>query len=169
MPQLTRAFHSQSKIGWDHFFHGRIATDWKIAIQTYYREQQPGTSFTLDQWMWTTINSIWTLALTLWCQRNAALHGHNSALTLVQKRKEADTRATVVYQETLGNILPSDSIVLHHARINHILNWTKQHLDAYLATTKVVCKQNVEPGWFSLTLGCSTVCVVARESYGMQD
>jgi hypothetical protein len=27
-----------------------------------------------------------------------------------------------------------------------ILNWTKQHLDAYLATVEVICKQNVEPG-----------------------
>jgi hypothetical protein len=146
MPQLTRAFKSQSKIGWDQFFRGRIATDWKLAIQTYYRERQPGTSFTPDQWMRTTINAIWTLALTLWRQRNAALHGPDSSLTLERKRKEAVTRATAVYQETLGNILPSDSIVLHHARINHILNWTKQHLDAYLATAEVVCEQNVEPG-----------------------
>ena len=96
--------------------------------------------------MRTTINSIWTLALTLWCQRNAALHGPDSALTLERKRKEAVTRAMAVYQETLGNISPSDSIVLHHARIDHILNWTKQHLDTYLATAEVVCEQNVESG-----------------------
>jgi hypothetical protein len=136
----------QSKIRWDQFFRGRIATDWKLAIQTYYRERQPGTSFTPDQWMQTTINAIWTLALTLWRQRNAALHGPDSSLTLECKRREAVTRATAVYQETLGNVLPSDSIVLHHARITHILNWTKQHLDAYLATAEVVCEQNVEPG-----------------------
>jgi hypothetical protein len=82
---------SQSKIGWDQFFLGCIATDWKLAIQIYYHEQQPGTSFTPDQWMQTTINAIWTLALTLWRQHNAALHGPDSSLTLEHKRKEAVT------------------------------------------------------------------------------
>ena len=38
MPQLTAAFKSQCKIGWDHFFRGRIAKDWRPAIQTYYHE-----------------------------------------------------------------------------------------------------------------------------------
>lgn len=56
MPHLTRAFKLQSKIGWDLFFHGQIAKDWKPAIHTDYREQQPGTFFTLDQWMRTTSN-----------------------------------------------------------------------------------------------------------------
>ena len=95
--------------------------------------------------MRTTIDAIWKLALTLWRQRNAALHGPNSTTTLEKRRKEAVTKATTIYQETIGNILPSDSIILHRARINDILNWTKQHLDAYLATAEVVCEQNVEP------------------------
>ena len=82
MLQLTAAFKSQCKIGWDHFFRGCIAKDWRPAIQTYYREQQPGTSFTPDQWMRTTIDAIWKLALSLWQQRNAALHGPDSSLTL---------------------------------------------------------------------------------------
>jgi hypothetical protein len=146
MTQLTHAFKAQGKIGWDQFFRGRIAKDWKLAIQTYYKERQPGDSYTSDQWMRTTINAIWKLALTLWRQRNAALHGTNSILTLEKRRKEAVTRATQVYQDTIGNILPSDSIILHRARITEILNWTKQHLDAYLATAEVVCEQNVEPG-----------------------
>jgi hypothetical protein len=47
----------------------------------------------------------------------------------------------------LRNIFPSDSIILHRTRITDILNWTKQHLDAYLAAAgEVVCEQNVEPG-----------------------
>jgi hypothetical protein len=51
MTDLKRAFTSQGKIGWDQFFRGRIATDWKTAIKTYYQERQPGTSYTPDQWM----------------------------------------------------------------------------------------------------------------------
>jgi hypothetical protein len=54
-------------------------------------------------------------------------------------------KATAVYTDTIGNIIPSDSLILHCTRINEILNWTKQHLDAYLATAEVICEQNVEP------------------------
>jgi hypothetical protein len=35
---------------------------------------------------------------------------------------------------------------LHHARIEEILNWTKEHLDAYLATADVIIDQRDEPG-----------------------
>jgi hypothetical protein len=146
MTQLTTAFDSQRKIGWDQFFRGRIAKDWKHAIQTYYQEQQPGDSFTPDQWMRTTIDAAWKLAMTLWRQRNAALHGKNSALTLEAQCKEAVTKATTVYNDTIGNILPSDSLIIHRAHITDILTWTKQHLDAYLATAEVICEWNTEPG-----------------------
>ena len=56
------------------------------------------------------------------------------------------TKATAVYLDTIGNVLPSDSLILHCARMNEILNWTKQHLDVYLAKAEVICEQNVEPG-----------------------
>ena len=144
--QLRHAFNSQSKIVWDQFFRGRITKDWKSAIQTYYNERQPGKSFTPDQWMRTTIDALWNFSLKLWRQRNVALHGPDSALILERRHKEAVTKATTVYQDMLGNISPLDSIILHCARITDILNWTKQHLDAYLATAEVVCEQNVEPG-----------------------
>jgi hypothetical protein len=41
---------------------------------------------------------------------------------------------------------PSDSHILHRTQITTILNWTKQHLDAYLATAEVICEWNIEPG-----------------------
>jgi hypothetical protein len=96
--------------------------------------------------MRTTINAIWTLAMTLWRQRCTTYHGENGTRTKEQRRKATAIKATTVYQATIGNILPSDSLILHHAKVTEILNWTKQHLDAYLATAEVICEQNVEPG-----------------------
>jgi hypothetical protein len=62
-----------------------------------------------------------------------------------------------------------DSVVLHHARLEEILKWTKEHLDAYLASADVIINQratrsrvNFYPSW----LGCIAVCVVDRESHG---
>jgi Protein of unknown function (DUF1587) len=51
-----------------------------------------------------------------------------------------------VYEDTIGNVLHPDSAILHWSNIAMILNWTKQHLDAYLATAEVICEWNVEPG-----------------------
>jgi hypothetical protein len=93
-----------------------------------------------------TITAIWTFAMTLWHQHNASLHSDDGALTMEQCRNDAAARATEVYRETIGTIMPSDGLILHCAKISEILTWMKQHLDAYLATTEVVCEWNVEPG-----------------------
>jgi hypothetical protein len=143
---LQQAFTSQRRIGWDQFFRGRLSRDWQAAIASYYRDRRPGESFTPDKWMRSTIDAIWTFAMTLWRQRNAALHGEDGALTMEQRRKDAAARATEVYRNTIGNVSPSDGLILHRAQISEILNWTQQHLDAYLATAEVVCEWNVEPG-----------------------
>jgi hypothetical protein len=146
MDSITTAFNSQRRIGWDQFFRGRISRAWKDAIRHYYHDRKPGDSFTPDHWMRTTIAGIWKFAMTLWRQRCATYHGEKSALTLEKRRKAAATDATTIYNETIGNVCPSDGIILHRAKINEILNWTKQHLDAYLATAEVICEWNIEPG-----------------------
>jgi hypothetical protein len=83
-----------------------------------------------------------------------------------QRRNDTAEEAARVYQATLGNVSPTDSVVLHHARIDDILIWTKEHLGAYLASAAVIIDQRDEPGSLQSILGCLTVCVVDRESYG---
>ena len=51
-----------------------------------------------------------------------------------------------MYQQTIGTVSPLEAIILHWHKITEILNWTKRHLDAYLATAEVICEWNVEPG-----------------------
>ena len=55
--EIRLAFNAQSRIGWDQFFRGWIAKDWQISIARFYKEQQPGDSFTPDQWMRTVIRN----------------------------------------------------------------------------------------------------------------
>jgi hypothetical protein len=63
-----------------------------------------------------------------------------------KRRKDTATEAATVYQATIGKVSPTDSVVLHHARIMEIFKWTKEHLDAYLATADVIIDQRDEPG-----------------------
>jgi hypothetical protein len=52
-----------------------------------------------------------------------------------------------VYQATIGKVSPTDSVVvLHHARIDEILKWTKEYLGASLASADVIIDQRDEPG-----------------------
>jgi hypothetical protein len=146
MTKITNAFQSQTRIGWDQFFRGRLTTEWRPAIATYYKERHPGHSFTPEQWMRTTINAIWNFTLTLWRQRCDSYHGNQGTHSLERKRKETALRAQTVYQETIGNTHPMTDLLLHRQSLNTMLQWTKQHLDAYLATAEVLCEWNVEPG-----------------------
>jgi hypothetical protein len=72
--QLRRAYRAQTQIGWDQFFHGRIAKAWPKPIGTYYKIRQPGESFTPDEWMRTTI-FCW---LSTSCGRFLSLRGNNA-------------------------------------------------------------------------------------------
>jgi hypothetical protein len=66
-----------------------------------------------------------------------------------QRRIDTAKGAATAYQATtLGNVSPTASVVLHHARrIADILKWTKEHLlDAYLASAAVIIDQRDEPG-----------------------
>jgi hypothetical protein len=130
--QLLLAFDAQSRIGWDQFFRGRIATAWMIPISTYYKARQPGEAFTPEHWMRKIISEIWTFSITIWKQRNTEYHGTDGNISLEHRRTETANVAEQVYQSTIGNVSPTDSIVLHHSRVEEILTWTQEHLDAYL-------------------------------------
>ena len=144
--QLRRAFYAQSRIGWDQFFRGRIAKAWQIPIETYYKIRRPGESFTPEQWMRSVIKELWKFSITIWKQRNTELHGTDSAISLERRRKETATEAAAVYQDTIGTVSPTDSLVLHHSRVEEILKWTQEHLDAYLQSADIIIEQRDEPG-----------------------
>lgn len=143
---ITRAFHAQTKIGWDQFFRGRIALAWKSAIEVYYHERKPGSHFTPDQWMRTTIAALWHFSLTIWRHCNKELHGNDGEISQEAKRMAAFAQVQAVYTDTIGNVSPSASLILHRQRLTNMMTWTKQHLDAYLATAEMACDWIVEPG-----------------------
>jgi hypothetical protein len=93
--------------------------------------------------MRTSIDAIWTFALTLWRQRNHELHGHNGQLSNKDKQQKSLIQATTVYHDTVD---ADNSRLLHCTPVVNMINWTKQHLDAYLATAEMACEWNVEPG-----------------------
>jgi hypothetical protein len=93
-----------------------------------------------------TIKALWTFSLTIWHARNLEFHGDNGGISHERVRKVTTLQAMAMYQDIIGKVSQLDSAILHRTNIATILNWTKQHLDAYLATAKVICEWNIKPG-----------------------
>jgi hypothetical protein len=45
----------------------------------------------------------------------------------------------------IGKISPTDSIILHHTRIEEIIKRNQEHLDAYLQLADIIIEQWDEP------------------------
>jgi hypothetical protein len=97
--------------------------------------------------MRTVIKELWKFSIAIWKQRNAELHGTDGVSMELRRKETANEAASVYEQATIGNVSQSDSVVLHHARIDEILKCTKEHLDAYLASADVIIdQQRDKPG-----------------------
>jgi hypothetical protein len=78
-------------------------------------------------------------------QHNTDLHGTEGTISLEQRRKETALEAANIYHGTIGKVSHTDSVILHTAAVDEILNWTKEHLDAYLTSADVILEQRDEP------------------------
>jgi len=89
---------------------------------------------------------MWHYYITIWHCRNGELYGHNfeesQQKALDMKRHEVQ----LLYSSSAGNVTAAEARLLHRDTVENILNWTKAHLDAYLATAEVILEQNVNPG-----------------------
>jgi hypothetical protein len=93
------------------------------------------------------MDAIWQIFLKIWITRNCELYGKNyeeqRAIALETMRDEVSR----IYEGAKHfDINDAKSRMLHGRPLEQILNWTKSHLNAYLATAEVILEQNVGPG-----------------------
>jgi len=93
-----------------------------------------------------TIDQLWQFYLTLWHCRNGELHGKDKEETRQIAIEATRNSVRQAYQRSLNRVSARDARILNQLPVDEILNWTKSHLDAYLATAEVVLEQNVDPG-----------------------
>jgi hypothetical protein len=128
------------------FLQGQIASAWQGAIACYYHERQPGCSYNPSLWATKTIDQVWTKFQTIWLCCNGELYGKDykeqQAIVLQTTHKIVQA----IYERAKDGDNPELTTTLHSQPITEVLNWTKCHLDAYLATAEVYLEQNVDPG-----------------------
>jgi hypothetical protein len=143
---INDAFAHQSAIGWGHFLRGRISLHWKSCTADYYKIRQPGEPHNPSLWMRKTVEAIWQIFLKIWLTRNGELYGKNYEEQREIALETTRSKVTRIYKDAKHYVNNEESCMLHSRPLEQILNWTKSHLDAYLATAEVIVEQNVDPG-----------------------
>jgi hypothetical protein len=145
---INNPYVHQNYIGWGHSLWGCLTLQWKSCIAEYYKVHQPGDAFNPSLWMQKTTDAIWQIFLMIWLMWNGELHGKDyeeqCAIMLHMSRDEVSR----IYEEAKQYVNDAESRLLHGWLLEQILTWTRSHLDAYLATAKVILEQNIDPGWF---------------------
>jgi len=93
-----------------------------------------------------TRNKAWHYYITIWHCRNGELHGHIFEESRQKALEMKRQKAQAIYTGTEGTVTEAEARLLHRDNVVNILNWTKAHLNAYLATAEVILEQNVDPG-----------------------
>jgi hypothetical protein len=86
-----------------------------------------------------TAKAIWQIFLKIWLTRNGELYGKNYEAQKEIALRTTRDEVTRIYEEAKHYVNDAESL-------EQILNWSKAHLDAYLATAEVILEQNVDPG-----------------------
>jgi hypothetical protein len=71
---LAPGVTEQTRIGWQHIFHGRISKKLIMARDSHYLELGiSGHKYTGERWARTLIRHVWDTMLELWRERNSLL------------------------------------------------------------------------------------------------
>ena len=107
---LERAYHRQTKIGWNNFMKGRISSAWGDIMREHYKDYpSKNPSINHRQFRETLITSLWTIYDKIWKVRNAMLHDPNDI-------------------EALGNVELNDRIRHYYDNSHDLLGPGDQHL-----------------------------------------
>ena len=101
---------------------------------------------TLTLWMRKTVDVIWQIFLMLWTCRNGEKYGKDYDEQCAIALETSEDAVRHLYECTKHSVNDEESALLHSRPLEEILTWMKAHLDAFLATAKVILEQNVDPG-----------------------
>jgi hypothetical protein len=102
--ELRKGIEAQSQIGWHHVIYGRLAKDFVTCLATTDEPSFPKTSAEMHGRK--LIRAIWDAMLTLWKQRNEAVHGITEEVRRVARIQALDLKVRYCYEQQY--IMPID-------------------------------------------------------------
>jgi hypothetical protein len=97
-PRWKPAVNAQSKIGWQHIFHGRLARELILSMdQHYHLEGAHNRTKNGEQWARKLIQTIWDTMLSLWRERNNILNKQDEEQVKVHQKEATKQRVQECY------------------------------------------------------------------------
>ena len=112
-------FEDQTKIGWNHFWLGRIAKSWGYMNRKLLKEETKSEgkekTHIQDNITWTTklAREIINFTLSIWQTRNNLEHGDNMQKTSIFEREEALEKIELYYKYVRPLILSQNEWLFH--------------------------------------------------------
>lgn len=132
----------QSLIGWDHFFQGRISTQWAVLQQQYYSSFPPVKGRDGQSWSRNILCQIFTCWNQLWDARNTDRHGKDETSQSVARKEQVIRELSLLYSYRHTILHRDQSIFLdtleeHQLKPTHsIRQWINTHQPIILKSAK---------------------------------
>jgi len=130
--KVTIAFSSQTSIGWDQLFRGRISSKWEDAFR--YLQKPTDPKDLSSRWARRLIRRLFDISLEFWSFRNGVLHGTTVEEAKVLSRERIHVRVTEAYTQYKSNnsIIANTSRYLFRTSLENRLRSDDQYLTCWL-------------------------------------
>ena len=135
LQQISKAYISQTAIGWHHFLQGRLTQEWGRVYCSIHNTQFPSQKG--DTWARKLITTIWRSFLTLWAQRctsNGELLQDLSEIDAITQRDSLEEQIHEAYQHGRYLTHPEDHNYLFNSPVDTLLTGTYTALLLWLKT-----------------------------------
>lgn len=140
----------QAAIGWNHFFQGRISTQWATIQQRYYSSFPPVKGRDGQSWSRNILNQIFTCWNLLWDTRNTDRHGKDETSKSKARKEQVMRELTLLYSYRNQILHRDQSIFLetiedHTQKPTHsIRQWINTHQPLILKSVKDAKSQSIQ-------------------------
>jgi len=118
-PEIAKAIHSQTKIGWTQLYYGRLSKEWATAIDDLH----PALALSGQKLATILIQTIWQHILETWTLRNQHLHDNQGQLSLPDYQQEVQTM-----YDTQHQLAPAMQTAVFTRPIEQLLDQTPEYL-----------------------------------------
>ena len=143
-PSYNQLIQEQATIGWDHFFQGRISTQWVELQQQYYAGFPKVRGRNGPSWSRKILIHIFTHWNKLWDTRNEDLQGKDSSTKSKAIKDQALQELESLYRfQPL--VLHQDSNLFHESLDKHKMNLLTQYDSGSTPSSHLFSKAQKKP------------------------
>jgi hypothetical protein len=122
----------QTRIGWQHIFHGRISKKLIMAMDSHYLDLGiTGYKYTGERWARTLIRHVWDTMLKLWRERNNLLNERDKSKAQAQLVEQMEKRVRRCY-ELSGHLSHRERAHWFSATMTELLQKELRHIKTWV-------------------------------------